>query len=124
MVSSMAIDSAKLAGAIIVAMPNTTNRELLSAALAGYQHQLAGIHARMAEIRSALGVKGPARATPNRTMSAAGRASIAAAQRARWAASKKQAAAAKPKPRLSAAGRAAIVAATKKRWAAVRAAKA
>jgi hypothetical protein len=95
----------------------------LTPALSGYQHQLEGIHARMAEIRSALGKKTPATTRPKRKMSAAGRARIAAAQRASWAASKKQAAPAKPKRRLSAAGRAAIVAATEKRWEAVRAAK-
>ena len=107
-------------------MPNLASHELLSAALVGYQHQLEGIQARIAEIRSVLGLKAPANARPKWTMSAAGRARIAAAQRARWAASKKQAAPKreKPKRRLSAAGRAAIVAATKKRWAAVRAAKA
>lgn len=107
--------------------------ETLKAALVGYQHQLDGIHARMAEIRSALGRNAPANAIaaatarPTRRISAAGRARIAAAQRKRWAESRRQAGPSqpvKPKRRLSAAGRAAIVAATKKRWAAVRAANA
>jgi hypothetical protein len=51
---------------------------------------------------------------------------IAAAQRKRWAATRKGTATVKePKTRrLSAAGRKAIIAATKKRWAAVRDAKA
>jgi len=39
-------------------MPNIVNHELLAAALVGYQQQLDGIHARMAEIRSALGRPG------------------------------------------------------------------
>ena len=105
--------------------------ETLKAALVGYQHQLDGIHARMAEIRSALGRNAPANAIaaarPTRRISADGRARIAAAQRKRWAESRRQVGPSqpmKPKRRLSAAGRAAIVAATKKRWAAVRAAKA
>jgi hypothetical protein len=61
-------------------------------------------------------------------MSAAGRRHIAAAQRKRWAAVKKNQAqaksAAKPatpkKRKLSAAGRKAIIEATRKRWAAYR----
>ena len=58
-------------------------------------------------------------------MSADARARIAAAQRKRWAASKKAGAAevAKPKKKrhMSAAGRRAIAEATRKRWAAYRA---
>jgi hypothetical protein len=51
----------------------------LRAALAGYQQQLDAIHTRVAEIRSALGVKTAASANvapvkPKRRMSAAGRA--------------------------------------------------
>jgi hypothetical protein len=57
---------------------------------------------------------------PRRKMSAAGKARIAAAQRARWAKVKGQA---KPKRKMSAAGRARIVAAQKARWAKIRAAK-
>src|ERR1035438_7869185 len=57
-----------------------------------------------------------------RTISKAGRARIAAAQKARWAAKKKQQAQpAKPKKRkFSAVGLKAIREATKKRWAAYR----
>jgi hypothetical protein len=107
--------------------------ETLQAALVGCQHQIDTIQARMAEIRSALGVKAPAKAgtaptaKPTRRISAAGRARIAAAQRKRWAESKRQTGPSQPaqhKRRLSAAGRAAIIAATKKRWAALRAEKA
>jgi hypothetical protein len=61
-----------------------------------------------------------AKAATRRTMSAAGRARIAAAQRARWAKVKGQG---KPKRKLSAAGRARIAAAQKARWAKIRAAK-
>lgn len=61
------------------------------------------------------------------TMSAAARAKIAAAQRARWAERKKAVAPQNPAPkkvrRLSPEGRARIVAATKARWARIRAAK-
>ena len=60
-----------------------------------------------------------------RGMSAAGRARIAAAARARWAKYRGSAAPSAPakkgKRRLSAAGRAAIIAGTKARWAKVRA---
>ena len=64
------------------------------------------------------------------TMSAAGRARVAAAQKKRWAkihaqqAKGKKVAPAKKKNKLSAAGRAAIVAAQKARWAKIKAAKA
>jgi peptidoglycan hydrolase CwlO-like protein len=63
-----------------------------------------------------------------RKVSAAGRARIAAAARARWARVKAEAAAEikpakKVKRRLSRAGKAAIIAATKARWARVRAAQ-
>jgi len=107
-------------------------------AIVGYQSQVEKISARIADIRALLGQPGPGRpkATPpttagtdhaapakRRTISKAGRARIAAAQRARWAAQKKQQAQpaqpAKPKKRkLSAAGLKAIREAMKKRWAA------
>lgn len=57
------------------------------------------------------------------TMSAAARAKIAAAQRARWAKAKGKAKPAGKKRKMSAAGRAAIVAAQKARWAKIKAAK-
>ena len=57
------------------------------------------------------------------TMSAAARAKIAAAQRARWAKVKGVAKPAKKKRTMSAAGRAKIAAAARARWAKVRAAK-
>jgi hypothetical protein len=58
------------------------------------------------------------------TMSAAARAKIAAAQRARWAKTKGAAKPAKQKRTMSAAARAKIAAAARARWAKVRAAKA
>jgi hypothetical protein len=67
----------------------------------------------------------PAKGGRKRKMSAAGRAAIAAAARARWAKLKGTTTAAKParKRKMSAAGRAAISAAAKARWAKLRAAK-
>jgi len=65
-----------------------------------------------------------------RTMSAAARAKIRAAQKARWAAIKGAVKSAVPTPvkkgrrKMSAAGRAKIAAAARARWAKVRAAKA
>ena len=112
--------------------------ETLQMALIGYEAERQKIEARMAAIRSQLGLRSkgtsaPAKAPtteakPKHKMSAAGRARIAEAQRKRWAAAKKQSepsapeGAPKPKRRLSKAGKAAIVATLKKRWAAKKAA--
>jgi len=112
-------------------------------AIVGYQKQLEEVTQKIAALRSQLGHSGPGRPkataakgeTAKRTMSASARSRIAAAQKARWAAYRKDqggdgkavaanATAPKPKRKLSAAGRKAIIAATRKRWAAVRAAKA
>ena len=107
---------------------------MLEMALVGYQSRLAEVSAKIADIKALLGQRGPGRpkataagtdragAQKRRTISKAGRARIAAAQRARWAAQKQQQAEPeKPKKRkLSAAGLKAIRAATKKRWAAYR----
>jgi len=110
---------------------------ILEMAIIGYQSEAARISAKIADIKAQLGLPGPGRpkataatatgtdhAAPakRRTISKAGRARIAAAQRARWAALKRQQAQpAKPKKRkLSAAGLKAIREATKKRWAAYR----
>ena len=114
--------------------------ELLVAALTGYQHQRSEIEAKMAELRRQLGSRavraavdgsdGVRPAQKKRTMSAAARKRIAAAQRKRWAVYKKaknQSAvpAAKPaKRKMSAEGRKRIAEASKKRWAKVRAQKA
>jgi len=60
---------------------------------------------------------------PKRTMSAAGRRRIAAAQRARWAKLKGESAAPKPKRHISATGKKRIAAASRARWAQFRAEK-
>jgi hypothetical protein len=70
----------------------------------------------------------PAKTTrPKRRMSAAGRARISAAAKARWAkvkgSNQSTKPAAKKKFRMSAAGRANIIAAQKARWALIRAGK-
>ena len=111
---------------------------LLEMAIVGYQNEVEKISAKIADIKAQLGESGPGRpkatatatdqAAPQkrRTISKAGRARIAAAQKARWAAQRKQQATTPAKPkkrRLSAAGLKAIRAATKKRWAAYRKAK-
>jgi hypothetical protein len=108
-------------------------------ALVGYRSELEAVSMKIAAIKAQLGQRGPGRpktasattavATTGQmrpqkrgTMSSAGRARIAAAQRARWAAQRQQQAeATQPKKRkLSAAGLKAIREATQKRWAAYR----
>jgi hypothetical protein len=111
---------------------------LLEMAIVGYQSEVKRISAKIADIKERLGQPGPGRPKATvaaatgttapqkrRTISKAGRARIAAAQKARWAAVKKQRAQpaqpTKPKKRkMSAAGLKAIREATKKRWAAYR----
>ena len=116
-----------------MARPPKVDQNLLSMALAGLEFEKARIESVIAGIKAELGgrprkgASGPAdEAGPaKRTISAAGKARIAAAQRRRWAALKaSQPAPKKAKRRLSAEGRARIIAATKKRWAAYRKAKA
>jgi hypothetical protein len=116
-----------------VAQPKLDNT-ILEMAIVGYQSQLEQLAAKIGEIKAQLGQRGPGRprssasgtapAAPQkrRTISKAGRARIAAAQRARWAAQKQQQSEpAKPQKRkISAAGLKAIREATKKRWAAYR----
>ena len=75
---------------------------ILEMALIGYQSERDKIVAKITDIKAQLGQRGPGRpkATPagtnsavprkRRTISKAGRARIAAAQRARWAAQKQQ----------------------------------
>ncbi len=94
----------------------------------------ASIQARLQEIATALDERGPATAATataggKRTFSAATKAKMAAAQRARWASKRAgkapaPVAAPKAKRKMSAEGRARIIAATKARWAKIRAAKA
>ncbi|HYW47834.1 MAG TPA: hypothetical protein VE959_33515 [Bryobacteraceae bacterium] len=116
-------------------LPSHADRELLQAALAGFQQRLEQIDQKMAEIKAMLGGKAapaapgddgtPAQAgRKRRKMSAAARRRIAAAQRKRRAAAKAGQQAAPKKRRLSAAGRNRIIEATKKRWTEFRARKA
>jgi hypothetical protein len=112
-------------------MPTLT-KEVIEAAIQGFEAQKHHIDSQIAELRAMLpsGANGSAHGmqTAQRAksrMSAAGRKAIAEAQRKRWAAVKNQASstvpAKKSKRKLSAAGRANIVAALKKRWAAKKA---
>lgn len=102
--------------------------DLLAMALVGYQAQKAKLDAAIAGIQAQLIRRAPSSGSDpliprKRTMSAAGRRRIAAAQRKRWAATKKTNAEPAPKRKLSAAGRKAIADAARKRWAALRKAK-
>ena len=118
-------------------MPPKLDREVITAAIDGFEEQKKRINAQIAELRQMLtgGVSSDgadlSRATTRgRRMSAAARARIAAAQRKRWAAQRTAgsesgttSAPVRKKRKLSAAGRKAIIKATKRRWAAVRAAR-
>ena len=110
-------------------MPSKLNSEILTAAITGFEEQKKRLDAHIAELRQMLtpsAKDGAARSPGRRRMSAAARARIAAAQRKRWAESRKQTGAAsstapaRAKRKLSAAGRKAIIEATKRRWAAFR----
>jgi hypothetical protein len=120
-------------------MPTIIDKEILAAAIEGFEAQKTRLDARIAEIRQKLGggsSEEPASSAPpaagrkRRKMSAAARKRIADAQKKRWAAVRKEsgepasakAEAPKTKRRLSAAGRKRIIEATKRRWAMVRAA--
>src|SRR6516164_11000199 len=123
----------RLSRAILTLMPtHKLTREIINAAIAGFEQQKLRLDTQIAELRAMLpgelaAAPGPTKGR-RRKMSAAARKRIGDAQRKRWAASKGDSASAsesttKPKRKLSAAGRAAIVAALKKRWAGKRAAK-
>jgi hypothetical protein len=119
-------------------MPTTLDKEILAAAIEGFEAQKTRLDARIAEIREKLGSDGeepaaasaaPVAGRKRRKMSPAARKRIADAQKKRWAAVRKEsgapaakAAAPKAKRRLSAEGRKRIIEATKRRWAMVRAA--
>ena len=109
-------------------------KEIIEAAIEGFERQKQRIDTEIAELRSMLD---PAPKTPTPTssterkkrgVSAKGRKAIAEGQRRRWAAVREESvppkATNKPKRKLSAAGKAAIVAALKRRWAAKKAARA
>ena len=115
--------------------------DLLKAALVGYEHERTVIVEKIAEIRRQLGGRSNRVATPStngaeparRQMSGEARRRIAAAQRKRWAAFRKehapektrvQKAGAKPRRTMSAGGRKRIAEAQRKRWATVHAKKA
>jgi hypothetical protein len=111
----------------------TLTKEIIEAAISGFEAQKQHIDSQLAELRAMLSSASADSAPTSqptdrkqRGMSAAGRKAIAEAQRKRWAAVNgkpvEPKAAKKPKRKLSAAGRAAIVAALKKRWAAKKAA--
>jgi hypothetical protein len=106
--------------------------EIINAAIEGFESQKLRLDSQIDELRQLLNAGGtPATAASGvpgrkRTMSAAGRRRIAAAQKARWAKIKGEgelvsspapAKPAKKKRKLSAAGRKAISEATKRRWA-------
>ena len=99
--------------------------EFLAAALVGFEHQRSGIEEKMAELRRRIGggaAPAKAQATQKRTMNAAARRRIGAAQRKRWAAVKKAQVEKVPskaakKRTMSAAARKRIGEATRKRWA-------
>ena len=108
------------------------DRDILEAALVGFEHQRNRIDESIREIQSQLGVRHSTRAVVSsngmnpapgkRRMSAAARRRIGEATRRRWMLFRQQKAnagkpAEQPKRKMSAAGRKAIVEATKKRWA-------
>jgi hypothetical protein len=110
-------------------MATKLKSEIIAAAIAGFEEQKKRLNAQIAELRQMLSPGAPDGTAPTpkrRRMSAAARSRIAAAQRKRWATSRKQAGAApssapaRKKRKLSAAGRKAIIEATKRRWAALR----
>jgi hypothetical protein len=111
-------------------MPTKLTTQILAAAIIGFEEQKKRIDAQIVDLRqmqSPSATDGASGAPKKRRrMSAEARARIAAAQRKRWAESRKQPGAASPtsparkKRRLSAAGRKAIIEATKRRWAAFR----
>ena len=97
-----------------------TDTSLLEAALLGFEHMKRDVEEKIADIRGRLGAKGAggtqaATAKPKRTLSAAARGRIAAAQKKRWALLKARQA--KPKRVLSPSARRRIAEAQRKRWA-------
>jgi hypothetical protein len=105
---------------------NFTPTQLLKAA--DLQEKIAKLQTQLAELGGEIPIPVTAKRGPKKGgMSAAGKAKIAAAQKARWAKfhAKSKPAAEKPakkKNKMSAAGRAKIAAAAKARWAKVKAA--
>jgi len=115
-------------------MPTLT-REIIEAAIAGFESQKQNIDAQIAELRSMLSGSSAGsapsttkRGTSKRRLSPEALERIREGQRRRWAAARGESAAVpakaakKSKRKLSPEGRKAIVAALKKRWAAKKAA--
>ena len=114
----------------------TLSRQIIEAAIGGFEGQKLRIDAQIAELRAMLNggpvapATEPKAGTAKRKMSPATLRRMREGQKRRWAKAKAEPAAplevvskaSKPKRQLSAAGKAAIVAALKKRWAAKRAA--
>src|SRR5690349_20237240 len=115
-------------------MPQKLTREIIIAAISGFQGQKALLDRQIAELQSMLdgdGRREPAAtpseiAKPRKKLSAAARRRMKLAQQLRWkkikeAAEPSQVEAVRPKKwKLSAAGRKAISIAAKKRWAALK----
>ena len=118
-------------------MPPKLTKEIITAAIEGYESQKTRINQQIAELRSRLtgGLAKPtaeSEGSPSkrRKFSAAARRRMVEAQKARWAKIKGEPkpsapakAPTKPKRKISAAGRKAMAEASSKRWAAVKAAK-
>ena len=115
-------------------MPQKLTREIIEAAIAGFETQKVHIDSQIAELRSMLNGGGTMPAvTPSETgkrkrrFSAASRLKMAAAQKARWAEIKKSepsqsatSETSKPKRKVSRAARAKMAAAQKARWAKIK----
>lgn len=112
-----------------MARPRKLSKDILQAALIGFQHMRDQLEQRIADLRTQVGAQIASKIAPagrakkaapkKRGMSAAARRRISLAQKKRWAAQK--AAAVKPRKRtISAAGKARIAAAARRRWAAFR----
>jgi hypothetical protein len=74
-------------------MPTKLNTEIVAAAIAGFEEQKKRLNAQIAELRQMLNpiaTDGSAPTPVGRRMSAAARSRIAAAQRKRWTAARKQ----------------------------------
>lgn len=112
-------------------MPGRLSRDLISAAIEGFEAQKRRLDEQIRELRAMLPSNGAGASAPTRgprkrrRMSAEARKRIAEAQRKRWAAIRGESGTApmkqqKPKRKLSAAGRKRIIEANRKRWAAAR----
>ena len=112
-------------------MPQKLTREIITAAIAGFEAQKRHIDSNIAGLRNMLharhAVAVAASSKPERKVSLASRRRMALAQKRRWAAIKghlQANSAASPhrlEGRISEEGRKRIIAATKKRWALIRA---